>query len=41
MKPLTLEEHRARIQNLRRARADIHACTRELRIHDYLPGQVI
>lgn len=41
MKPLTLEEHRARIANLRRAREDIHACTRELRIHDYLPGQVI
>ena len=41
MKPLTLQEHRARIANLCRAREDIHACTRELRIHDYLPGQVI
>ena len=41
MKQLTLEQHRARIRNLRRAREEIHSCTRELRIHDYLPGQII
>ncbi len=40
MKILTLDQHRARMENLRRADRDIHACTRELRIKDYLPGQV-
>ncbi|MBQ8859621.1 MAG: hypothetical protein IJ012_07555 [Clostridia bacterium] len=38
---LTLEQHRARIENLRRADADIHSCVREWRIYNYLPGQVI
>ena len=41
MKNLTLEEHRARLENLRRARSDVAACARELRIRDYMPGQVI
>ena len=41
MKRLSLEQHRARIENLRRARSDICACAREYRIHDYLPGQII
>ncbi len=41
MKILTLEEHRSRMENLRRADADIRSCTRELRIKNYLPGQVI
>ncbi len=37
----TLAQHQARLENLRRANRDIRACVRELRIHDYLPGQVI
>ena len=41
MKQLTLEQHRARINNLREARKSIKKLTRELRIHDYLPGQII
>ena len=41
MKQLTLEQHRARIQNLRDVRKNIKKHTRELRIHDYLPGQII
>ena len=41
MKKLTLEQHRARIENLREARKSIKKLTRELRIHDYLPGQII
>ena len=40
MKQLTLEQHRARLENLREAREDVRACTRELRIHNYLPGQI-
>ncbi|MBE6637763.1 MAG: hypothetical protein E7618_08195 [Ruminococcaceae bacterium] len=41
MKFLTLEEHRARIENLREVRKNIKTHTRELRIHNYLPGQII
>ena len=41
MKQLTLEQHRARLDNLRAARADNRSYTRELRIRDYLPGQII
>ena len=41
MKQLTLEQHRARIQNLRDVRTHIKKHTRELRIHNYLPGQII
>ena len=41
MKTLNLEQHRARINNLREARKSIKKLTRELRIHNYLPGQVI
>lgn len=41
MKKLTLEQHRDRINNLRDARKSIKKCTRELRIRDYLQGQVI
>ena len=41
MKQLTLEQHRARINNFREARKSIKKLTRELRIHNYLPGQVI
>ncbi len=41
MKQLTLEQHRARIKNLRDVRQSIKRHTRELRIHDYLSGQVI
>ena len=41
MKALTLEQHRARIENLRRADHDTRVCTRDLRIRDYLPGQII
>lgn len=41
MKQLTLGQHRARLENLRRARTDVKAFTREIRIHDYLPGQII
>ncbi len=41
MKQLTLEQHKARLDNLRAARVDNRGYTRELRIHDYLPGQVI
>ena len=40
MKQLTLEQHRARIENLRRVTEDTKKCTRDWRIHDYLPGQV-
>ena len=41
MKQLTLEQHRARIENLRRASREVRVCTRELRISNYLPGQII
>ena len=40
MRILTLEEHRTRIENLRRVTEDTKKCTRDWRIHDYLPGQV-
>ena len=40
MRILTLEEHRARIANLRRVAQDTKQCARDWRIHDYLPGQV-
>ncbi len=38
---LTLEQHKRRLENLRRADKDIKSCTREMRIFDYLPGQAI
>ena len=41
MKQLTLEQHRARLENLRRAAREVRACTRDLRINNYLPGQII
>ncbi len=41
MKMLTLEERRARIDNLRSAEKENHKYFRRHRIHDYLPGQVI
>ncbi len=41
MKSLTLEQHKARLANLRRANADVRACVREWRISNYLPGQII
>lgn len=40
MKSLTLSQHRRRIDNLRQAREDIKEYTRELRIQNYLPGQI-
>jgi len=40
MNYLTLQQHRARIRNLRQAREDVRTCTREMRIRDYLPGQI-
>ena len=40
MHELTLQQHRARIRNLRRAREEVRSYTREMRIHDYLPGQI-
>ncbi len=41
LEQLSCEEHQMRINNLKGAARDIHACTRELRIFNYLPGQVI
>ena len=41
MKQLTLEQHRARLDNLRRAHREVRSFTRDLRIRDYLPGQII
>lgn len=41
MKQLTLEQHRARIENLRTVRRASHIYTRDLRIVNYLPGQII
>lgn len=41
MKQLTLEQHRSRLENLRRARTDVRDFTREIRVHNYLPGQII
>lgn len=41
MKILSLEQHQARIRNLRDVRKSVHTLTRELRIHNYLPGQII
>ncbi len=40
MKKLTLEQHRARINNINTAEADNHRYYRRHRVHDYLPGQV-
>ena len=40
MKNLSLSQHRRRIDNLRQAREDIKEFTRELRIQNYLPGQI-
>ena len=41
MKKLTLEQHRMRISNLRQVREKTARFTREMRINNYLPGQVI
>ncbi len=41
MKLLTLEEHRARIENIRYAEINVKKYLRRERIHDYIPGQVI
>lgn len=41
MKQLTLSQHRDRIENLRTVRKNIKRMTREMRIHDYKPGQII
>ena len=39
MKELTLEQHRARIENIRTAEENNKKYLRRKRIHDYLPGQ--
>ncbi|MBR5543232.1 MAG: hypothetical protein IKU65_03970 [Oscillospiraceae bacterium] len=41
MKKLTLEQHKARIENLREVRKNIKKSTREFRINNYLAGQII
>lgn len=41
MQNLSVEEHRERLENIKRATASVRSCVRELRIHDYIPGQVI
>ncbi|NLD87565.1 MAG: hypothetical protein GX633_04830 [Clostridiales bacterium] len=41
MQNLTLDEHRARLENIRRANIEIKDCIREIRIRNYLPGQII
>ena len=41
MKQLTLAQHRNRIENLCTVRKNIRSATREMRIHDYMPGQII
>lgn len=41
MKQLTLEQHRSRLENLQKARTAVRLFTREIRIHNYLPGQII
>ncbi len=40
MKQWGLEEQKRRIDNIRYASEHVKACTRHIRIHDYLPGQV-
>lgn len=40
MKKLTLEEHRSRTENTKYARENVLECFRELRVCDYIPGQV-
>lgn len=40
MKQWGLEEQKNRIENIRYASENVKACTRHIRIHDYIPGQV-
>ena len=41
MHTLNETQHKKRMDNLKNAREDIKAYTRELRINNYLPGQII
>ena len=41
MRMLSVEEHKRRSDNLKRARESVKSCERELKIFGYLPGQVI
>ncbi|MBR6765791.1 MAG: hypothetical protein IKM06_04825 [Clostridia bacterium] len=41
MENLSIEQHKKRFDNLKSARESVKECTRELRIKDYLPGQII
>ncbi|MBQ7335826.1 MAG: hypothetical protein IJW92_05095 [Clostridia bacterium] len=40
MKTWSVEEQKKRIENIRYANENVKKCTRHVRIHDYLPGQV-
>lgn len=40
MKAFTLEEQRRRLDNIKYAEESVKKCTRRVRVHDYLPGQV-
>lgn len=40
MSILTLEQHRQRIENIRKTEEDVIKCHRKQRVRDYLPGQV-
>lgn len=40
MKAFTLEEQRCRLDNIKFAEESVKKCTRRVRIHDYIPGQV-
>ncbi len=40
MKAFTLEEQRRRLDNIKFAEESVKSCTRRVRVHDYLPGQV-
>jgi len=41
MQYFTENDHKKRMNNIKNARNDVKECTREMRIKDYLPGQII
>ncbi|MBQ9545395.1 MAG: hypothetical protein IJV00_09755, partial [Clostridia bacterium] len=41
MENLTAQQHKKRAENISRARESVRSCTREMRIGDYIPGQII
>ena len=41
MRAFSLEEQRNRLENIRFAESSVKKCEKRVRIHDYIPGQVI